>query len=222
MVRHQRSRFAPRPAFAFAMSMMLVGGCGSLDNAPLRLGVIRGQLANADGSALVAIRGREDLVTSPERDGHFELKNVPVGSVELFIIVNAGESQRLIVDVGAASVTELGTVTAARSATFEVYVVAPGGQLVSSGTLALVGVPLTAAIRPQEGEAHLRVPAGCFDVVVSVPGLGSSGASGCVDAGGLLERRIALPIPDGTPGREGCPVTGCQAPLACQADLACR
>ena len=196
--------------------------CGSLDNEPLRVGVIRGQLAGTDASALVAVVGRDDLVTAPDLEGRFELTHVPLGSVDLLVVINARESRRLTVEVGAATIVELGPVAPAPSARFEVYVTAPGGQVVTGGTVSLVGTPLSGSIRAPENEVEFRVPAGCYEALVSVPGLGTAPVSGCVDGGALLERRLTLEAPDGTPGREGCVVTGCRGFLTCQADRSCR
>jgi hypothetical protein len=196
--------------------------CGSLDNEPLSVGVIRGQLANADASALVSVVGRVDLLTTPDAQGHFELQGVPLGTADLFVVINARESRRLSVQVGAASIVELGAVAPAPSAHFEVYVSAPGGQAVTGGTVSLVGTPLGGALRPPEDELEFRVPAGCYQALVSVPGLGTATVSGCVEAGGLLERRVTLEEPDGSAGREGCGVSGCKSFLTCQADRSCR
>ena len=99
---------------------------------------------------------------------------------------------------------------------------APGGQRVTGGTAALVGTPLTASVKAPEDEAEFHLPAGCYEVVVTVPGLGSGTVNGCLEAGGLFERILQLEAPDGSPGREGCVVTGCQGLLTCQADRSCR
>ena len=196
--------------------------CGSLDNEPLSVGVIRGQLADADASALVSVVGRVDLVTTPDVQGRFELQGVPLGNADLFVIINARESRRLSVQVGGASIVELGSVTPELSGHFEVYVSAPGGQAVTGGTVTLVGTPLRGPIRPPEDEVEFSAPGGCYEALVSVPGLGTATVSGCLDAGGQLERRITLEAPDGSAGREGCVVTGCRGALTCQADRSCR
>lgn len=204
-----------------AIALVALTGCGSLDNEPLLVGVIRGQLANTDETALVAVVGRDDLVTRPDFEGRFELSQVPLGSVDLLVVINALESRRFTVEVGAASVVELGAVAPAPSAHFELYVRAPGGQRVNGGTVALLGTPLTARIRGAESEADFNLPAGCYEAQVAVAGLGTTTVSGCVDAGGRFERIITLAEPDGSPGREGCSVSGCQGLLVCQADRSC-
>lgn len=205
-----------------AIVLGALSACGSLDNEPLRVGVIRGQLANTDASALVAVIGRDDLVTAPDAAGRFELQGVPLGSVDLLVVINAQQSRRLTVAVGAASIVELGPVDPAPSALVEVSVAAPGGQLVTGGTVSLVGTPLTRPIEAPEDEAEFMVPVGCYQALVSVPGLGTGTVAGCLDGGGRLRRHVTLEAPDGSPGREGCAVTGCRGVLTCQADRSCR
>ncbi|MDP1829422.1 MAG: hypothetical protein Q8L48_39515 [Archangium sp.] len=205
-----------------AIALLALTGCGSLDNEPLRFGVIRGQLLNTDSAALVAVVGRDDLVTQPDLEGRFELKPVPLGPAELLVVINAREARRITVEVGAASVVELGEVTPAPSAHFEVYVDAPGGQRVNGGTVALLATPFIGTIRGFEDEAEFRVPPGCYDALVTVAGLGTQTVSGCVEAGLTLEKIVTMLEPDGSPGREGCPVSGCQGLLVCQADRSCR
>ncbi len=200
-----------------------LSACGSLDNEPLKTGVVRGQLVGSDPGALVTVVGREDLVARPDATGHFELRSVPVGPNDVFIIVNALKSRRLTVNVGAASIADLGTVEARVSAKLEVYVNSIGGHRLTGGTAYLVGTPLSSSLRPPENEAEFLVPAGCYEVRVVVPGLGEHRVSaGCVSEGAVVENRLEMEPPDGSPGREGCQVTGCDDGLVCQADLSCR
>ena len=205
-----------------ALSLTALTACGSLDNEPLRTGAIRGHLANTDASALVAVVGRDDLVTRPDAEGRFELWGVPLGNVDLLVVINLRESRRLTVAVSAASIVELGSVAPAASAHFELYVSSPGRQRVTGGTLVFQGTPLGGTIRAPEDEVELQVPGGCLEALVTVPGLGSQVVSSCVEAGGSFVRRITMAEPDGSPGREGCSVSGCQGLLTCQADRSCR
>lgn len=205
-----------------SLALLTLTACGSLDNEPLRAGVIRGQLLGADARALVAVVGREDLVTRPDAQGFFELKPVPLGSVELLVVINAREARRLTVEVGAATVVELGAVEPAPTAIFEVYVKPAAGQRVTGGSVVLVGTPFSGTLKAPEDEAEFRVPAGCYEARITVAGLGSTTLSDCVDAGAYLERHITLAPPDGSAGNEGCAVSGCQGLLVCQADRSCR
>ena len=166
--------------------------------------------------------GREELVTRPDSEGRFELGGVPLGSVDLLLVINVRESRRLTVEVGAASIVELGPVTPAPTAHFEVYVDAPGGQRVTGGEVTVVGTPLRFSIRAPENEVEFRIPPGCYEALATVPGLGRESVSFCLEAGGAFSRRVTFPLPDGSPGREGCSVTGCEGLLTCQADRSCR
>ncbi len=208
-------------AFIVGVAASCFVACGSLDNEPLRSGVIRGRLAGTDASALVAVLGRDELVTRPDAEGRFELSPVPLGKAELLVVINALQSRRLLVDVGPASIVELGAIEPAPSVEFEVYVKAPGGQRVTGGSVTLLGTPLVKSIKPPEDEAEFKVPPGCYEALVSVPGLGTATANGCVVAE-PFEQIVVLPVPDGSPGREGCVVTGCRSLLTCQADFSCR
>jgi hypothetical protein len=88
--------------------------------------------------------------------------------------------------------------------------------------VSLRGTPLRFSIRAPENEAEFRAPSGCYDFVVSVPGLGSETVNGCAEGAGAFSRRVMMAVPDGSPGREGCAVTGCEGLLTCQADRGCR
>lgn len=204
------------------LALAVLGGCGSLDNDPLRTGTVRGQLTGTDTTALVSVVGRDDLVTAPDADGRFELSGVPLGNVDLLLIINARQSRRLTVAVGAASVVELGAVEPAPSQEFEIYVKTSGNQRVTGGSVALVGTPLVDSIRAPEDEAEFYVPPGCYQAFISVPGLGSATVEGCMEPGVPFKKIFTFDAPDGTPGHEGCSVTGCNGTLSCQPDGSCR
>lgn len=204
------------------LALTLLSGCGSLDNQPLLTGTVRGQLTNIDSRALVAVLGREDLITRPDAEGRFELTGVPLGTIELLVMINRNESRRLAVEVGAASVVELGAIEPSPSQEYEIYVRGPAGQRVTGGTVSLVGTPLVSSIKAPEDEAEFYVPPGCYQAFISVPGLGTATVDGCMEPGVLFEKVFTFEAPDGTPGREGCVVTGCKASLVCQGDGSCR
>lgn len=204
------------------IALAVLAACGGLENAPLRTGTVRGQLTGADGRAVVGVLGNEALRTAPGPDGRFVLEGVPTGEVELLVVVNALQAQRLKVTVDSATILDVGTVQARESGAIELYAVAPGGQLLTGGTVSLVGTPFSSPIRGPENEGEMVVPAGCYQGRVAVPGLGSALSSVCVEEGRRVERRISLAPPDGSVGREGCAVTGCSAGLTCSADRSCR
>jgi hypothetical protein len=202
--------------------VVLLAACGSLDNDPLRTGTIRGQVTGTDPTSSISVIGREELVTSPDVEGRFALAGVPLGNVELLVVINATQSRRLSVEVGPASVVELGAIEPAPSQEFEVYVKGPSGQRVTGGTVSLVGTPLLKAIRAPEDEAEFFLPPGCYQALISVPGLGTATIDGCMEPGFSFEKIFTFDPPDGTVGREGCSVTGCKSALVCQSDGSCR
>jgi hypothetical protein len=205
------------------IALCALSACGGFENEPFKVGVVRGQLGGTiDSTALVAVVGRQDLVTRPDATGRFELRNVPIGPVDLLVVTNLRESQRLSVTVGGASIVELGALTPRPSGKFEIYLSAEGGHALTNATISLVGTPFTSGVSPFENEAEFFVPAGCYDAHVVVRGLGETTVQGCVTEGGLFERRVNFGLPDGTEGREGCAVTGCEDGLTCQADRSCR
>ena len=207
---------------SLAIALCALSACGGLENEPFKTGTIRGQLVAADANAVVAVVGQPALVTHPDSAGRFTLEAVPLGTVDLLIVVNAALSHRQPVVVGGASVVELGALEGRRSGKLELYVQSVGRHVLTGGTVSLVGLPLTSPIVAPENEAEFTVPAGCYEARVVVPGLPETTVSGCVGEAGLFEQHLDLEPPDGTPGSEGCSITGCEDGLVCQADFSCR
>ncbi|MFZ5442903.1 MAG: hypothetical protein ACOZQL_23055 [Myxococcota bacterium] len=205
------------------IALLGLTACGGFENEPFKTGVVRGQVTGADERALVSVIGREDLTTKPDAAGAFELAGVPLGQAELLIIANATSSRRLTVEVGGASVVELGVVDAPPSVKLEVHVEG-GYHDLSHGTVRLVGTPLTRRIEVEgfESEAEFFVPAGCYEARASVPGLGQASNTLCFTDTLTHSLRVTFPTPDGSEGREGCSVTGCLFPFTCQSDRTCR
>jgi hypothetical protein len=204
------------------IALCALPACGGFENEPFKTGIVRGQLSGVDATALISVVDHEELVTRPDAEGRFELAGVPLGNVELLAIINARQSRRLAVTVAGATVVELGAVEAKPSAKFEIYVSAAGGLRLTGGTVSLVGTPLRVNIRGSENEAEFYVPGGCYTALVQVPGLAEATTSGCIGDSGFFERRVELSPPDGSPGQEGCAVTGCLTGLTCQVDRTCR
>jgi hypothetical protein len=206
------------------IALTALAGCGGFENEPFKTGVLRGQLVGTDATALVSVVGHENLSARPDAAGRFELANVPLGQVDLLVIVNALQSKRFSVEVGGASIVELGVVEPRPSVKFEVHVKAPGHQWLGGGRVSLLGTPLSEPLELDfdEAEAEFYVPPGCYDAQVTVPGLGDVTRSGCVAEGESFDTTVRMPEPDGSPGREGCEVTGCPLLLTCQSDRTCR
>jgi hypothetical protein len=209
-----------KPLLTIALAALTA--CGGLENAPLRTGTVHGQLMGIDAEARVGVLGHEELTATPGPDGRFVLEGVPTGQVELLVVINALQAQRLSVNVEGASILDVGTVAARPAGRIEIAVLSLGGHRLTGGTVSVVGTPFTSPIRPPENEASLVVPAGCYEIRVAVPGLGTALTSGCVEESFQLEKRVVLESPDGSFGREGCSVTGCRAGLSCGADRSCR
>ncbi|MFT3706238.1 MAG: hypothetical protein QM817_01100 [Archangium sp.] len=204
--------------------MVLGSACGSLDNQPFSTGVIRGRVERFDSRAFASIVGHEELTSSLDQDGAFELRDVPLGPQEVLIVSGARAAIRLTVEVGGANAVELGVVEPKPTVHFEVHVRAPGGQRVA-GTVFLDGTPISAVIRNDgfENEVELQLPIGCYDARAVVAGLGEAKLSACIEEGAIsFERVLTMSVPDGSPGREGCVVSGCQGGLMCVADLSCE
>ena len=110
-----------------------LGACGSIDNAPLRVGTVRGRLTQVDPSlALVAVVGAPDISTPVGPNGRFELAGVPVGEAELFVLASAESALRLPVHVDGARAVEVGDVAPRPGGFLRLEVTAPGQQAVSA------------------------------------------------------------------------------------------
>lgn len=189
---------------------------GGLENEPLTLGVVRGTLVASTSSSTVSVIGRPELLARPDADGSFELVGVPQGPVELLAIISTSRNERVQALVRGGQVTDIGTRSGRPTATIEVELQAPSHQRVSRGTVDVPGTPVEFRL-DEPGEWKLRVPAGCYQVTASVPGLGTQSASNvCVSEGQERGLHLSFPDPDGSPGREGCVVTGCESGYSCR------
>lgn len=209
---------------ALLASLLFFSACGGFDNTPLRLGEVRGQLLGADPSrAFVSVVGAPDTVASVDEAGVFALGGVEPGPRELLAVGRDDQASRLSVLVEAGRVAELGEVALAPAGVLEIYARAPGRQKVGRAIGAVEGTPWRGLFFAGEDEVYVRgVPRGCWTAVVEVPGLGAASQEACLGEGELRKVDVVLPEPDGSPGREGCSVTGCEEGFSCQSDGACR
>ena len=199
-----------------ALLALLLAACGGFDNEPLLYGIIRGQLSSASAQALVVVLEHPELQTRPDATGHFEIQHVPLGPATLLIRESDTRARRVEVDVGAAEIVELGVVATEPAAHLELEFFPPTGIPVIDPRVTIDGTPLTGESAEMGRELELTLPAGCYRVVASAKGVGSvTFDEVCVTAGQRVERHVEFPRPDGSPGREGCVVTGCQYPLEC-------
>jgi hypothetical protein len=207
-------------ALAVTVAALLVTACGGLDNSPLRVGIIRGVVSDPAPDALVFVEQLPALATRPGADGRFELARVPQGEVTLVVLASPLRAERQRVVVGGASVAELGAVGAAPGVPVELEVSVPSRQSRAGAVFEVGGVPLSQRV-DRDGEVRLALPRGCLPVRVSLRGLGALEREVCVESE-PREVRFLLPAPDGSPGREGCSVTGCESGYACQSSGACE
>lgn len=196
----------------FLLLVLGLAACGGFENEPLLYGVIRGQLAHASADALVSVEGLPELRTVPDATGAFELRHVPLGPVTLLILENATSAQRVDVQVGAAEIVELGALTSKPAGEIEIDFTLPGHLPLVDGAISLEGTPFTAVVAEGDHETDVVVPAGCYDVSATAKGVGSVTVNVCVQAGQRAEQHVEFPRPDGSAGREGCAVTGCDYP----------
>ncbi|MBL8922163.1 MAG: hypothetical protein JNJ54_25160 [Myxococcaceae bacterium] len=206
-------------ALSLTVLALHVAACGGLDNTPLRFGVIRGVVKEPTADSLVFVEEAPTRHSRPGADGRFELTSVPQGEVTLVVLASPLRAERQRVSVGGAMVAELGSVGAAAGVPVEFEVSVPSRQRREGAVFEVAGVPLSQ--RVERGEVQLALPSGCLPVRVSLRGLGDVEREVCVERE-RREVRFALPPPDGSPGREGCPVTGCDDGYTCRSSGACE
>lgn len=193
--------------FAAMVGLLVLSGCGGLENEPLTWGIVRGSLVGSNSSSTVSVFGRPELIASPDSQGNFSLR-VPQGENQLLALISQTKTELISVEVQAGAVAEVGSRTGLPPGMLELELKAPSFQNIAKGTVKVEGTPVS--IRLEETvEWEFRLPAGCYEVQGTVPGLGSITSQGCVVEGKHVEVEFRFPQPDGSPGREGCIVTGC-------------
>lgn len=189
-------------------------GCGGFDGHPLTHGILRGTLVGAGPSSKATILWKPELVDVPstreltvspgKANGNwaFELSDVPNGPVELLLFISAERADRLKIDLKGGEVEDLGPQVGQRISTLDVDLDAPSHLRIRRGTVAVLGTTMRRSI--ELSEMAFGVPAGCYALEASVPGLGKTEAESCVTAGIVKRVSIRFEKPDGSPGREGC------------------
>lgn len=205
----------------FASVAVLLAGCGGLDNSVLRLGVVRGVVMNPTIDSLVIVEQLPELNTRPAADGRFEISGVPQGDISLLVLASGTNAERLTVKVQGGAVSELGTVSAKQGARLAVHVHVPSNQSRANAVVTVAGVVIQKKL-DREGEVEIALPTGCYPVNVSIRGLGSIEKQVCVEAPKSREVDFELPEPDGSPGREGCSVSGCETGKVCRSNGSCE
>lgn len=208
-----------RRALLVALAVTLAG-CGGFDNTPFRVGVVRGVVPNPTVNTVVLVEQQPALSARPDAQGRFELVDVPQGEVTLLVLASAANAERLTVTVRGGDVVDTGAVGTKAGARLEIVVHVPSNQSRLQTRIQVGSVTLTQLL-DREGEVHVALPTGCYPVVVSIPGLGTMERQVCVTAPTMRQVQFELPEPDGSPGREGCSVSGCEVGLTCRSNGSC-
>lgn len=205
------------------LALAVATGCGGFENQPLRTGAVRGRVEGAlTGESLVSVMGSPEVRSLVDSDGSFELRQVPAGSLELFIVANRSAALRFLLEVQGGRVAETGTLTPEPAAFLEVSVHAPSGQSLEGAWVTVVGTPYAKVSLDPEGYARVGpLASGCYGLELHAPGLGDQSFEECVQAGEGKDLERELPDPDGSEGHEGCQEAGCQQGLRCAPDGRC-
>ncbi|MHB8879432.1 MAG: carboxypeptidase regulatory-like domain-containing protein, partial [Myxococcaceae bacterium] len=100
-----------------SIAWALAAGCGTIDNSPLRQGVVRGRVEGASlGLSLVTVFGQPGLRDDPGEDGSFEISGVPAGPIELLVLASSTQAARVGVEVLGGQVVDVGTVASEAAA----------------------------------------------------------------------------------------------------------
>lgn len=223
------------PTRTLALASIVAGlcGCGGFESHPLTHAVLRGSLVGAGPSSMATILGKPELVDVPtaselavlsgqtNANWAFELNDVPSGPIELLLFISGQRADRLKMDIEGGEVEELTPQVGQRISTLRVDLEAPSHQLIRRGTVRVLGTPIKRSI--ELSEMYLAVPAGCYALEASVPGLGTKTVTeSCVAPGLSKSVPIYFDEPDGSPGREGCSVTKCDYDYECKKGGECE
>lgn len=207
-----------RSRFHIAMGAVLIlclGACGNLENAPLRVGTIQGQLTEYDPSvAMVALVADPEVRTTVDAAGRFTLEDVPTGTAELFIVATAEKATRVVVRVSGGKAVDVPRVEPRHAGFFEMRVKATHGERVAGVQVSVQDTPFDRLIL--DGAGRLRVgplPDGCYALTLSGAGFPSLLTEACVGSGEKKELKLELIPNSGIVNR--CALTGCADGLVC-------
>jgi len=213
-----------RSTLHIAMSALLLvglGACGNLENAPLRVGTIQGQLTEFDPAvATVSLADRPEVSTSVDGLGRFSLEGVPTGPVDLFIIATADKATRVSVKVAGGQRVDVKRVAPRFAGFFDLKVKAPHGERVEGVRVSVQGTPFTELTL--DGAGRLRVgplPDGCYALSFVGEGFPQARSTACVGEGEKKELKLELEVASEFIDR--CSLTGCADGLVCGASGQC-
>jgi hypothetical protein len=214
----------------FAAGLAVAGSaCGGFENQPLGWAAIRGSLVGAGAGSKVSIFGHPELTDAPSTNElkalaadptstwAFELTKVPTDeeTVDLMLLISPQRARRMSVHVVPGQVQSIPAQVGEQISMLVADLDAPSHQLVRKGQVKIDGTSI--AISVEESEPEIPVPAGCYTITATVPGLGTiTSPQACVGPGRVLREPMHFPEPDGSPGREGCSVTGCESGYKCE------
>ncbi|MCP3104412.1 carboxypeptidase regulatory-like domain-containing protein [Myxococcus sp. K15C18031901] len=202
-----------------AMSVLLLAGlgaCGNLENAPLRVGTIQGQLTEFDPAvATVSLVDRPEVSTTVDGLGRFTLEGVPTGPVDLFIIATAEKATRVSVKVAGGQRVDVKRVAPRVAGFLELRVRATHGERMAGAQVAVQGTPFSGL--PLDGGGRLRVgplPDGCYALTLVGSSFPEAQSTACVGEGEKKELRLELELNAEFSNR--CSLTGCADGLVCR------
>lgn len=185
-------------------------GCGNLENAPLRVGTVKGRLTESHGSvAMVSVVGAPGVRGNVAEDGSFTLERVPAGPAELFIVATPEKALRLPVTVQGGRSVALGDVVPREAGFLELRVKAPDKLRVGGGQASVKGTPFQRMQLDEQGRLRVGPLAdGCYTLSITAPGFSAVSTEACVGSGEKKEMKVDLEVPGGN-GHASCEQAGC-------------
>jgi hypothetical protein len=175
-----------RLATALAVLGVSLGmGCGRLSNEPFKVGGVRGVLLDADPSeAFVSVLGLPEQKASVDGEGRFELKDAPVGTVELFARASSTRAARFAVEVQGGQVTSAGSVAPTLGGFVTLRLLGPGGYEAHDGKGWIEGLPYERReVGEDEPPRFGPLAAGCYTARGHDSELGETTQDFCIASG---------------------------------------
>ncbi|RKG86535.1 carboxypeptidase regulatory-like domain-containing protein, partial [Corallococcus sp. CA053C] len=189
-----------RAVWALALTL---AACGGFENTPLQTGTVRGRILGAEADvARVSVLGRSELRASVDKDGRFELGDVPATALELFVVASRTHATRTSVVAQGARITDVGDIQAGPGAFITVRASDETGAVPSDVEVEVDGTGFDSVkVNTQSGEVRVGpLPAGCYTLEVKARDLEDVEQEVCVREGEELVRAITLPSDDGGGG----------------------
>ncbi|MCK8500548.1 MULTISPECIES: carboxypeptidase regulatory-like domain-containing protein [Myxococcus] len=191
------------------------GACGNLENAPLRLGTIEGELSEYDPAhALVSVVDAPQLRSTVDDHGRFKLEKVPSGDVELFVVATREKATRVKVKVSAGKALDVERVEPKAAGFLELRARSTQGERVAGVEVTVLGTHLDQLQLDGKGRVQVGpLPDGCYELSIVGMGFPEVRSSACVGSGEKKELRVQLQPRADLVNR--CAATGCEDGLVC-------